>query len=153
MRWTTTLTILVVLPCWLMGASPSFAAEVTKSYDFALHAWHEIDASEGPVTLHRLWFDKEDDRVSKSTVMRPFDQEYLTTVQFKLEYTNEADSKCKARISARWLDEEGRVIDGFSAKETLGKKSARKRVKMSTATLEYGLERAKTLEVTVQFEP
>jgi hypothetical protein len=53
----------------------------------------------------------------------------------------------------RWLDEEGRIIDAFSANEVMGKKSARKVAQASVSTLKYGLERAKTLEVEARFEP
>lgn len=45
------------------------------------------------------------------------------------------------------------MIGGFSANETLDKKSARKIVAASFSTLKYGLERAETIEVEIHYEP
>ena len=52
----------------------------------------------------------------------------------------------------RWLDAEGRVIDGFCANEKLDKKAAKQVVRVSVPTLKYAVERAETLEVTVHFK-
>ncbi len=97
--------------------------------------------------------DRKESRFNKAAISRPFNQQYLEPIRFQLEYTNGASQKWRARVTVRWLDEEGRVIDGFSVNETLEKKSARKIAQASVATLKYGLERAKTFEVEVRFEP
>ena len=137
----------------LFGGGALGAAETLKSYDFVVDEWQEIGATDGPVTLHRVRIDRLEGRLTKSTLARPYNQGYLETVRFQLDYSNGSSAKWRARITVRWLDEEGRVIDGFSANETLDKKSARKITQASVSTLKYGLERARTLEVEVRFEP
>ena len=137
----------------LLAAAPAAAGEVTKTFDFELDAWHEIDAVDGPVKLHRIRLDRKQDRFTKSVLSRPYNQELLDVIRITLEYTNEATSGWKARLDIRWLDGEGRVIDGFGANEKLAKKAARQVVKVSVPTLKYGVERAETLEVKVLFQP
>lgn len=129
------------------------AEEVVKSFDFEVDRWYPIEVSDGPVTLHRIRIDRKEDRLNKATLARPYNQQYLQPVRFELDYTNGSSEKWKARVMVRWLDEEDRVIDGFSANETLQKKSAHKTVHASVSTLKYGIERAKTLQVEVRFEP
>jgi hypothetical protein len=129
------------------------AQEVVRTYDFEIDRWFEIDAVDGAVTLHRIRIDRKEDRLTKAALARPYNQQYLEPVRFQLDYSNGSSSKWDARVTVRWLDEEGRVIDGFSANETLQKKSARKIAQASVSTLKYGLARAKTLEVEVRFEP
>ena len=137
----------------LLAAVPAAAGEVDKTFDFELDAWHEIDVVDGPVKLHRIRLDQKKDRLTKSTLSRPYNQEYLENVRITLEYTNEATSGWKARLDVRWLDAEGRVIDGFGANEKLEKKAARQVVRVSVPTLKYGIERAETLEVKILFQP
>ena len=137
----------------LFGAGNVGAAEVKKTYDFALDEWQEIGETDGAVTLHRIRIDRKEGRLTKSAIARPYNQSYLEPVRFQLEYSNGSSEKWKARVTVRWLDEDGQIIDGFSANEVRGKKSARKVAQASVSTLKYGLERAKTLEVEVRFEP
>lgn len=148
-----TLVLGAVLIAALGTAAAAPAAVFSQSYDFALDSWNEIAASDGPITLHRLRLDLLEGRLTKSSLSRPHNHEYLETARVQLEYTNESTSKWKARVTVRWLDEEGRVIDGIGANETLDKKSARKVASVSVATLKYGLERAKKLEVEIHYEP
>jgi hypothetical protein len=137
----------------IAGAGRLEATEVIKSYDFAIDEWQDIGEVDGPVTLHRIRIDRKEDRFNKSTLARPANLAYLEPVRFQLEYTNGASQKWKARVEVRWMDEDGVVIDGFSANETLDKKSAQKIAHASFSTLKYGIKRAKTLEVKVRFEP
>jgi len=149
----TLTAVFVALALTLLAAAPAAAGEVTETFDFELDAWKEIDAVDGPVTLHRIRLDRKQDRVTKSVLSRPYNQEYLDVVRVTLEFTNEATSTWKARLDIRWLDAEGRVIDGFGANEKLDKKAAREVVRVSIPTLKYAVERAKTLEVKVHFRP
>lgn len=137
----------------LFGGNILGAAEVVKTYDFVVDEWNEIGETDGPVALHRIRIDRKEGRLTKATLARPYNQSYLEPVRFQLEYSNGSSEKWRARVTVRWLDEEGRIIDGFSANEDLGKKSAHKVAQASVSTLKYGLERAKTLEVEVRFEP
>lgn len=137
----------------LVASAPLSAAEVVRTYDFTVDEWLEIQETDGAVTLHRIRIDRKEGRLTKSTLARPHNQEFLETVGIQLEYTNESSQKWRTRIMVRWLDEDGRVIDGFSANEEMEKKSARKIAQASVSTLKYGLERARTLEVEIRFEP
>lgn len=148
----TTLPIVAILA--LLGlATGSSAAQLKQTYDFALDKWQPIEDSDGPVTMHRVRLDIVEGRLTKSAVTRPYNQEFLETVRVQLEYTNESSSKWKGRITVRWLDEDGKAIDGISANETFDKRSAKKINQVSLSTLKYGLERAKTLEVEIHYEP
>ncbi len=137
----------------LIATAPAAAAQFSQTYDFALDSWHEMEASDGPITLHRVRLDLIEGRLTKSSLARPHNSEYLETVRVQLDYTNTSTSKWTARVSVRWLDAEGRVIDGFSANEKLDRNSARKLAQLSVSTLRYGLDRAQTLEVEVHYEP
>lgn len=153
MRSILAVLLFLVMIGPLLGGGTLGAAEVVKSYDFVVDEWHEIGESDGAVTLHRIRIDRKEGRLTKASIARPFNQEYLEPVRFQLEYSNGSSQKWRARVTVRWLDESGEIIDGFSANEELDKKSARKVAQASVSTLKYGLKRAKTLEVEVRFEP
>jgi hypothetical protein len=150
MKKIACITLIVLLST--LGAAAN-AAEFVETYEFAVDEWRPIEESDGPVTLHRIRVDRKEDRLTKSALVRPYNQEYLEPVRIQLEYSNESSRKWRARIGVRWLDEDGTVIDGFSANETLQKKSAKKIVQASVSTLKYGISRARTLEVEIRFEP
>lgn len=135
------------------GLGVAEAADLSESETFELDQWYELTATDGPVTLHRIRLERKEGRLTKSSVARPHNQEYLDTLAIQLEYTNESDRKWRARIDVRWLDEDGQVIDGFSGNETLDKKSARKITSMSLSTLKYGVEKADKLEIEIHYEP
>ena len=145
--------LLVFLLLAVAGSGAAHGAEVIRSYEFEVDAWQELALSDGPVTLHRIRIDRKEDRLTKAVLSRPHNQQYLEPVRFQLEYSNGASEKWRARVTVRWVDSEGRVIDGFSANETLAKKSAYKIVQASVSTLKYGLESAKTLQVEIRIEP
>ena len=149
----TLMRVLLTAILVVAGAGATYGEEIVKTYEFEMDRWHEIGVSDGPVTLHRIRLDRKEDRLTKSALARPYNQQYLEPIRFQLDYTNGASSKWRARVMVRWLDEEGRVIDGFSANENLQKKSANKIAQASVATIKYGLERAETLEVEIRFEP
>lgn len=147
------LVVFVVTALTLLTTIPAGAGEVTRSFDFELDTWNDVDSVDGPVTLHRVRLDRKEERISKTLLSRPHNQEYLDVIRITLEYTNEASAAWKARLEIRWLDAEGRIIDGFGANEKLNKKAAKQVVRVSVPTLKYGVEVAKTLEVMVHFQP
>lgn len=140
---------------WLVPTGGALAAgeEIVRTYEFAVDNWKEIAVEDGAVTLHRIRLDHKEDRVTQATLARRPNEEYLQPIRFQLEYSNSSTAKKKVRIKLSWLDEEGRVIDGFGAAESLQKQSARRTVQASVATLKYGLEQAATLQVEIRFEP
>jgi hypothetical protein len=133
-------------------ASPARAGQVDKKAPFALDTWVALDSTDGPVTLHRVRLAKEEASF-KSRIMRPNNSEYLEDVQIQLEFTNTASHDWKARIEFRWLDADGKVIDGYNSSENLddGKRHDQQTVTLST--LKYGLEHARTLEIHIAYEP
>lgn len=135
------------------GAVAADGAETVKTYQFSVDTWNPVSVEDGPVTLHRIRLDRKHDRLTQATLSRRANEEYLQPIRYHLEYSNTSSAKRRLRVTVRWLDEEGRVIDGFGATETLAKKSAQRVVQSSVATLKYGLDRAVTLEVELRFEP
>lgn len=151
--------------CWALAllcfALVSFSSALSAqpkeqfeaSYDFALHDWHALDQTDGAVTLHRFRLEPKTGRIDRSVLFRSKGQEYVRTIVFQMEYTNESSSKWDAKVEVAWLDSEGEVIDGFTATDSLSKKSARKIFSVSLPTLAYGLEQAETLRVQIHFTP
>ena len=109
-----------------VGTGVASGEEIAKSYEFDIDQWFEIEATDGPVTLHRIRIDRKEARLNKSVLARPYNQQYLEPIRFQLEYSNGSSEKWRARITVRWLDEDGKIIDAFSANEVMGKKSAQK---------------------------
>ncbi len=149
----TTRLAMAIAVVFLASAAVLSAGVAERTYEFKLDDWMSLEVDETPIELHRLRMDRIEGRLTKSALSRPHNQEYLETVRIQLEYTNSSDRKWKARLNVRWLDADGQVIDGFSANETLEKRSARKIVQTSVSTLVYGLEQAETLEVEIHYDP
>ncbi|MDX1501814.1 MAG: hypothetical protein R3325_05580 [Thermoanaerobaculia bacterium] len=146
-------SLAAILLIFTLAPGQLHAGVLTRTYDFVTDDWLEIDETDGPITLHRIRLEPQKGRLTKATLARPHNQEYLQPLVVQLEYTNGSDRKWRARVSVRWLDEEGRIIDGIGANETLDKKSAKKLVEVSLSTLKYGVARAETLEVSIHYDP
>ena len=132
--------------------SPALAGEVTKSAPFALDAWIDLGVTDGPVTLHRIRIASVSERgLTKSKLFRPGNSEYLQTVQIELEYTNSADRDWEADLDVVWKDASGVAIDGYHDDESLDERSHRDDTTVTLSTFRYGLDRAKTLEVEIEF--
>ena len=130
----------------LLAPLPALAVE--KSAPFALDQWIELKATEGPVTLHRIRLTGQGG-ITKSKFMRPGNTEYVSDVQIQLEFSNEATDDWKAQIHFRWLDAEGKVIDGYNGGEQLDSESKFEQQTVTLSTLRYGLEKAKKIEVEI----
>lgn len=152
---TYTLAVAIVAGSFLLGVAQPAAAttEIEKTYSFALDEWHAVELEDGPLTVYRMHIDRKEGRVTKASIIRPYNSEFLDTLRVQLEYTNESSNAWKARVTLRWLDADGQVIDGFSANEKLASKKARGIVSFSVPTLRYGLEQAETLEMTIHVQP
>lgn len=138
--------------CLLLAFAMSPAASaVEKSAPFELDKWIELKTTEGPVTLHRIRLASQGG-ITKSKLMRPGNAEYLSDVQIQLEFTNEATDDWKARIHYRWLDADGKVIDGFNGGEQLDSGSKFEQQTITLSTLRYGLEKAKKVEIEITLE-
>ncbi len=133
-------------------ALPLAAGEVEKNVNFALDEWIELNATDGPVTLHRIRIAKQSG-ITKSKFLRPGNSEYLQDVQIQLEFTNDTSRDWKARLEVEWLDAGGQVIDGYNDSETLGEDSRRDEQTVTLSTLRYGLDKAKKLHLAIRFEP
>jgi len=127
---------------------PLSAAAVEKSAPFALDQWIELKVTEGPVTLHRIRLASQGG-LTKSKIMRPGNSEYLSDVQIQLEFSNEATDDWKAEIRFRWLDAEGKEIDGYNGGQQLDSESKFEQQTVTLSTLRYGLDKAKKVELEI----
>lgn len=135
-----------------LAASPALAGEIEKKVPFELDRWIDLGASDGPVTLHRIRLARQG-RGAKSKLMRPGNSEYLEDVRIELEFTNDATRDWEARLRLVWKDAQGEVIDGYSDTEGLDDKSRHDVQTVTLSTLRYGLERARSLELRIDFYP
>ncbi len=134
----------------LLAAGAARAGEVDKSVPFAFDQWFDVDSNEGPATLHRIRMVREK-ASAKSRIMRPGNSEYLQDVQIQLEYTNEATRDWEVKMKVEWLDEKGVAIDGYNDEENLDSDSRHDQATVTLSTLRYGLERAKTLAIHLDY--
>lgn len=136
----------------LAGTGAASAGEVEKSVDFQLDRWVDLQATDGPVTLHRLRVARQA-AGAKSKLVRPGNSQYLADVQIQLEFTNDATRDWEARLEVEWLDADGAVIDGYGDSENLDSESRHDEQTVTLSTLRYGLERARTLKIRIRFQP
>lgn len=140
----------LVLP--LAAAGAAAAGEVEKSVAFQLDQWIDLQASDGPVTLHRLRIARQS-AGAKSMFVRPGNTQYLKDVQIQLEYTNDSTRDWEAQLEVEWLDADGVAIDGYRDKESLDSESRHDEQTVTLSTLRYGLDRARTVRIRVVFQP
>lgn len=140
----------LVLP--FVGAGAAAAGEVEKRVAFQLDQWVDLQASDGPVTLHRLRVARQS-AGAKSMFVRPGNTQYLKDVQIQLEYTNDATRDWEAQLEIEWLDADGVAIDGYRDEENLDSESRHDEQTVTLSTLRYGLDRARTLRIRVVFQP
>ena len=130
----------------------SFAGTAEKTVAFALDQWVELASTDGPVTLHRVRLVREGG-VTKSSFMRPGNNQYLADVQIQLEYTNDSTNDWEAQFSVEWVDAEGKVIDGYKGKEGLDSEQRHEQQTVTLSTLKYGLDKAKKLKIRIDTNP
>lgn len=126
---------------------------VDKSIAFELGKWYDLDAKDGPITLHRIRVVEQTGAFTKSQIFRPTDSEYLKTVQLQIEYSNTSSKEWSCRIDLVWVDGDGKTIDGYRGKEDLDKREDHDMVTVTLSTLGYGLEVAKKLKFKLDFNP
>lgn len=151
MRTSTISKGLVVLALGALAIQPAGAQVIKKSFDFSLETWHEIDGVSGAVTLHRIQISTKGKAGSKLST--PLNAAYIQPVISQLEYTNTGDKKWRADVQVNWVDEDGKVIDGFRTTYPLAKQTARKIHQSGLTTSKYGLDRAVKLDVTITVTP
>lgn len=143
------LIVAVAVSCLLSGGV-AYAGDFEKKVPFAFDQWFDVNSTDGPVTLHRIRIVRE--RASaKSRIMRPGNSEYLQDVQIQLEYTNDAKRDWETRMKVEWLDDQGKAIDGYNDDENLDGDSRHDEATVTLSTLLYGLERAKTLSIKLDY--
>lgn len=160
-EWTSktrgTVRAFVVLTCaalavFLLPAGAQ-AGEVDRTFPFELDRWYDLEATDGPVTLHRIRLKEETGTFTKSSIFRAGGSSpYATTIVIELEYTNDSSRDWEAKVLAQWVDGEGRAIDGFDGDETLGEDERHEDTTMTISTIKYGLEVAREFEVKISFE-
>lgn len=132
-----------------LSAVPAGALEISKEFPFRLGEWFELEAKEGPVTLHRIRLEVQSGNM-KSKFLRPGNSEFSETIQIQIEYTNTSERDYDADIDVYWVDAQGKEIDGYRDEEGIDEDEHDK-MTMTLSTLKYGLEQAKTLKVGIDF--
>ena len=142
--------ITAVALCALLSPAVVRAGVVEKQVPFAFDQWFDLNSNDGSATLHRIRIVREK-QSAKSRIMRPGNSEYLQDVQIQLEYTNDASRDWEVRMKVEWLDDAGKAIDGYNDDENLDSSSRHDQATVTLSTLKYGLERAKTLSIRLDY--
>jgi hypothetical protein len=151
MRARNMLVLALVLFALLTLPVTARAGSVDTSFKFELGKWHELDAKDGPITLHRIRL-VEQSGITKSTFFRPgASSDFLRTVQVQIEYTNAGDKDWEAGLNIVWADGEDRTIDGYHGSEDLNKHEEHELVTVTLSSLKYGIDVAKKLKVKIEF--
>ncbi len=150
---STTLAALAAAAVLVGGAVAEAGNSVSKTVDFSLGTWIDLNLTEGPVTLHRIRLVEQTGQFTKSQLFRPVGGEYLKTVQIQLEYSNAATKDWEAYLVFEWLDADGEVIDGYRDSESLDDGEVHDTTTVTLSTLKYGLDKAKTIRFTITVSP
>jgi len=145
-------TIAFAALLFILGSAPAAAGHVEKTFDFALDEWFDLEDTDGPVTLHKVRIESVKGGFTKSKFFRPGNDEYLRTIQIELVFSNEGSRDWEARLSIHWKDENGVVIDGYEDKEELDEGERHDKVTVTLSTLAYGIDRARTLHVEIDYD-
>jgi len=128
----------------LLAPVPGHAASVKKSVALEFDKWYDVDLQDGPVTLHRIRFERKHESM-RAKLIRPGNTEPMQDVQVQFEFSNHDKEDWKALIRFSWMDADGKTIDSYSSEENLDDSSDHKGQTITVPTLAYGLDRAKTL--------
>jgi hypothetical protein len=131
------------------AAATAEAAHIKKSFPFELDKWYALDVVDGEVTIHRIRV-REMESNFKTRVFRPSNSEFAMTVQIQVEYTNDSSRDVEADLDIVWVDGSGHEIDGYRDDEDMDE-GEKDDMTMTFSTSKYGLEKAKTLQVEIDF--
>lgn len=145
--------LLLVLGALLVAPHPARAGKIDRKVPFVLDQWVELGVTDGPVTIHRVRVERQSGSVTKSSFLRPGNTEYLSTVRIVVEYSHDGTKDWDADLDIAWLDGAGEVIDGYRDEENLDRASRRETATVTLSTLQYGLSRAKSLRIGIEFHP
>jgi hypothetical protein len=153
-RFAVPLLLFVLATSILAQASPAAAGQVEKSFPFALDRWCDVEVNDGPVTIHRVRVELMKGGVTKSSFVRPGNTDFLETVRVVVEYSNkDPKNDWKADLDVTWVDAAGKVIDGYRDDENIDNDARKEDIHAMISTLKYGLEKAKSLKVKIDFHP
>jgi len=144
---------LLILASAVLLAPGVDAAPIEASCDFKLEQWCAIDVVDGPVTIHRARITTTDRGFRSAGATSALNNEYVMRVGIQVEFSNEASTSYPSYITAWWEDAEGEKIDGFGDEEGLNKNRSHTHVRRSIGASKYGLSKAKTFHVKVEFNP
>ena len=150
MHFPRTLALAATLA--LTAPLATHAAGVDRTENFALDHWYDLNVTDGPVTLHRIRVVKQTGPITKSLFVRPGNQQYSETIQFQLEYSNDATADWVADLDVALLDDQGTAIDGYHDGEGLGDGDRHEQATVTLSTLKYALERARKLRIRIRCE-
>lgn len=149
----TVLLLPFVLGALFVAPLPARAGKVDRKVPFVLDQWVDLGVTDGPVTIHRVRLERQSGSVTKSSFLRPGNTEYLATVRIVIEYSHDGTKDWDADLDIAWLDGAGEVIDGYRDEENLDRGSRRETATVTLSTLKYGLARAKSFRIGIEFHP
>jgi hypothetical protein len=150
---TLTRSLAVALALSAVLAAPGAAqTSVDKTVPFELDKWHELNAKEGPITLHRIRLEKQGGVPLKNRVTGG-DDEFRVGIKVEIEYTNASSTEWRAISRITWVDDRGELIDGFNGSNELEEKKDFDRVGGTVVTLKYGLAHARRLRLLINARP
>lgn len=143
----------IALLCLLSPTVALAADKIENTVPFEIGTWIPLDLVEGPVTLHRMRLAEVKGPITKASLFRPGNDEFLENIEIQLEYSNSATNDWDATLDVKWVDSDGKVIDGYHDDESLDDGSSRDMTTVKLATLRYGIERAKKLVFSIHVQP
>ena len=144
---------LVVVAALTLSAASAAAGEVHREMKLEVDRWFDLQATDGPVTLHRFRLVRGAQGSIKSRIARPSNSRYLEDVRLEIEYSNEATRDWELAVRAEWSDARGEAIDGVDQTEGLDEGERHQAVTITFPTLRYGLERGARLQLDLTFAP
>ncbi|MBI2570393.1 MAG: hypothetical protein HYV63_25620 [Candidatus Schekmanbacteria bacterium] len=145
--------VLVLLAVFALARSgDAHAGDVDMTFPFKLDEWNKVEVTDGPITIHRIMIERQTG-ITKSSFFRPGNTEFLETVRIVIDYSNQAKRDWKARLDLAWLDEKGRVIDGYLDSENLDSDEYHDTDTVTLSTLKYGIDVAKDFRVRIKVLP
>ena len=149
----TSFALLCVAALALLASPAALAGSFAKTVPFELGKWIDVDVTDGPVTLHRIRLVEQTGQITKSKIFRPTGSEYLRTVQIQLDYSNSATKDWQSFIQYEWFDAENTLIDGYKDSEDLSDREVHDLATVTLSTLKYGIDKAKTVRIKIDFGP
>lgn len=135
----------------LLAASPAAGVTIEKEYAWKTGEWLTIghDTEDVEIPRFRLRIEKAGFR---ARVIRSGSADLVRDVEIEIEYRNRTNDDIEADIEIVWFDADGEPIDGYVGDEDMDEDESGE-MTMTRSTPVYGLNRAKTLTLRIEYKP